>query len=266
MSAMNEIVRLTLFRAKRALEPANRPQGCPDQFVFVTISGAHLYGFPSADSDIDLRGAHLLPLKQLIGLKAPVETAELHGVEIDGIELDCVSHDLGKYLRLLTRKNGYVLEQIFSPLVVFDGGHLEELRALARGAMTKHLVHHYKGFFATQEKLALKSPTPTAKSVLYLFRVVMTGLHVLRTGKVEANLAKLNESVFRLPLIPDLIARKVAGAEKGRLSESEFKAAYSEAKKLEAQFDDAFSRSPLPDEVQNYDALDEFLVRMRMRR
>jgi predicted nucleotidyltransferase len=25
---------------------------------FVTVSGAHLYGFPSPDSDIDLRGAH----------------------------------------------------------------------------------------------------------------------------------------------------------------------------------------------------------------
>ncbi|MGH3861389.1 DNA polymerase beta superfamily protein [Actinokineospora sp.] len=28
--------------------------------VFATVSGAHLYGFPSADSDIDLRGVHLL--------------------------------------------------------------------------------------------------------------------------------------------------------------------------------------------------------------
>ena len=29
--------------------------------VFATISGAHLYGFPSADSDFDLRGVHPLP-------------------------------------------------------------------------------------------------------------------------------------------------------------------------------------------------------------
>jgi predicted nucleotidyltransferase len=29
--------------------------------AFLTVSGAHLYGFPSEDSDIDLRGAHLLP-------------------------------------------------------------------------------------------------------------------------------------------------------------------------------------------------------------
>ena len=34
----------------------------PYPLVFATISGAHLYGFPSADSDYDLRGVHLLPL------------------------------------------------------------------------------------------------------------------------------------------------------------------------------------------------------------
>ena len=26
--------------------------------LFVTVSGAHLYGFPSPDSDLDLRGCH----------------------------------------------------------------------------------------------------------------------------------------------------------------------------------------------------------------
>ena len=29
--------------------------------LFVTVSGAHLYGFPSPDSDIDLRGALVAP-------------------------------------------------------------------------------------------------------------------------------------------------------------------------------------------------------------
>ncbi len=30
----------------------------PFPLLFATISGAHLYGFPSPDSDFDLRGAH----------------------------------------------------------------------------------------------------------------------------------------------------------------------------------------------------------------
>ena len=34
----------------------------PYPMLFATVSGAHLYGFPSPDSDYDLRGVHILPL------------------------------------------------------------------------------------------------------------------------------------------------------------------------------------------------------------
>lgn len=259
---MDEINRLAVERGRRALTEGTLPS--PPRFVFITISGAHLYGFPSADSDIDLRGAHVLPVKNVIGLTDPVETYETMGGLIDGIEVDCVSHDLKKYLSLLTRKNGYVLEQILSPLVVFDGGRLEELRSLARGAITRHIVHHYKGFYRTQEKLVLKDDAPTAKAVLYLFRVAMTGLHLLRSGEVQANIVRLNEDVFKLPFIPDLVARKIGGKEKGLLQKSERESLVDEARKLEAQLDPASAASKLPDEIQNYAAINDFLIRERL--
>lgn len=259
---MEEFLEKALERSRKFL--ANPPEGCPGRFLFLTISGAHLYGFPSPDSDIDLRGAHVLPLRQILGLKKPLETFEVMGACVDGVEIDCVTHDVGKYLRLLLKKNGYVLEQIFSPLIAFDGGDLSTLRRLARGAMTRHLVHHYKGFFATQEKLALKSSSPTAKAVLYLFRVAMTGIHLLRTGEVEANILKLNDQAFRLPFIADLVARKVAGSERGVLSPVEFQGLYKEAKRLEAQLDEAFAGSALPEKTQSLDELEEFLVRVRL--
>ena len=259
---MNEINSIAIERGRRALQPGILPGAVLPRFVFVTISGAHLYGFPSADSDIDLRGAHLLPVREFIRLGEPNETYESKTGRIDGIEVDCVSHDLRKYLRLLTKKNGYVLEQIFSPLVVYDGGCLEELRVLARDAMTRHVVHHYKGFFRTQEKLATKDHAPSVKAVLYLFRVAMTGLHLLRTAVVEPNILVLNEH-FHLPFIPELVARKAAGAEKGMMAATEFEILLSEAKKLEAGLDAAAESSILPDEVRNLAALDEFLVRLR---
>jgi predicted nucleotidyltransferase len=40
----------------------------PHPLLFATISGAHLYGFPSPDSDYDLRGVHILPLGRIVGL------------------------------------------------------------------------------------------------------------------------------------------------------------------------------------------------------
>ena len=40
----------------------------PYPLLFATISGAHLYGFPSPDSDYDLPGVHVLPLEDVVGL------------------------------------------------------------------------------------------------------------------------------------------------------------------------------------------------------
>src|SRR2546426_9217360 len=88
----------------------------PYPLLFVTISGAHLYGFPSPDSDYDLRGVHLVPTREMIGLDTPRETIERSTVR-DGLEIDFVTHDLKKFLGLLLKKNGYVLEQVYSPLV-----------------------------------------------------------------------------------------------------------------------------------------------------
>jgi predicted nucleotidyltransferase len=38
----------------------------PYPLLFVTVSGAHLYGFPSPDSDYDLRGVHVLPVREVV--------------------------------------------------------------------------------------------------------------------------------------------------------------------------------------------------------
>jgi len=53
--------------------------------LFATISGAHLYGFPSPDSDYDLRGAHVLPLGAVVGLVVRDETVQDERV-VDGLE------------------------------------------------------------------------------------------------------------------------------------------------------------------------------------
>ena len=51
----------------------------PYPLVFATVSGAHLYGFASVDSDVDLRGVHVLPLTEVVGLRTGPETRAAHG-------------------------------------------------------------------------------------------------------------------------------------------------------------------------------------------
>src|SRR5215213_1800859 len=180
----------------------------PFPLLFVTISGAHLYGFPSPDSDYDLRGVHLLPLRDVVGLDPGEETVEKSGVH-DGIEMDLVTHDAKKFFGLMLKKNGYVLEQLLSPLVVHTTPEHEELKAIAKNCITRHHSHHYLGFADTQWKLFRKEDPPKVKPLLYVYRVLLTGIHLMRTGEVEANLITLNETA-KLSYIPDLIAQKTA--------------------------------------------------------
>lgn len=228
--------------------------------LFVTVSGAHLYGFPSPDSDVDLRGSHLLPLRDVLGLMHANQTQEISGIHA-GIEVDLVSHDAGKYLGLLTKNNGYILEQIFSPLVVDGQEFLDELRPLARRCITRHHFHHYRGFYGTQRKLLEKEAPKRAKSLLYAYRVLLTGIHLLRTGEVEANLVHLNDH-FRLPWIPDLIASKTA--EKIAPADLDWSFHAERLDALERELEAAFSASKLPEDRDKRE-VSEFLIDLRLR-
>ena len=227
--------------------------------LFVTVSGAHLYGFPSPDSDVDLRGSHQLPLSNVVGIDVPALTLEAKS-DLRGTEVELVSHEVGKYLRLMLRNNGYVLEQVFSPIVVLGQAFLDELRPLARRCITRHHYHHYRGFYATQRRLLEKQNPKRAKAILYAYRVLMTGIHLLRTGLVEANILHLNDH-FRFPFLDDLIAQKVA--EHARLANLDWPFHAAQLAGLERQLDQAFEESRLPDD-RDRKAVHDFLVRLRL--
>jgi hypothetical protein len=228
--------------------------------LFLTVSGAHLYGFPSVDSDIDLRGAFAAPLARLVGLRRPAETVEPKG-EFAGLETEVVAHELGKYLRLLTKDNGYVLEQVFSPLVAHGAEFLARLRPLAARCVTRGCHRHYRGFLQTQLRLLDKQTEVRAKTLLYAYRVVLTGVHLLETGEVQAHLPTLNER-FGLDYIPELIRKKVA-AEVGTLPGEDVAFHRAELARWEARLDAAHAASRLPDAAP-VGELDRFLVTVRL--
>jgi predicted nucleotidyltransferase len=238
----------------------------PYPLLFATISGAHLYGFPSPDSDYDLRGAHILPVERVVGLQVRDETVEDSRV-IEGLEMDIVSHDVKKFFGLLLKKNGYVLEQLYSPLVVLTTTEHSELKAASAGAITKHHSHHYFGFAETQWKLFEKERPRRVKPLLYVYRVLLTGIHLMRTGEINANLVELNAE-FRLPYIADLVARKLGGPEQSKLEDADVGFHEGEYQRLRGELQVAHDASRLPevpsDETKG--RLNELLVRVRLGR
>jgi uncharacterized protein len=190
--------------------------------MFATVSGAHLYGFPSQDSDIDLRGAHVLPIADIVGLRRTREReTTVRMWKRDGLEMDLVTHDVAKFAMLLLRPNGYVLEQLVSPLVVHTTPFHQRLTELAPGLATSTHVDHYRGFADNQRRLFGK--TGELKPLLYIFRTLLTGIHLMRSGEVQADLTVLAD-LYAGPergcapgYLPDLIEAKAA-AEHSRLA------------------------------------------------
>ncbi len=219
--------------------------------------------YPQPLHDAVRRHPHLLPAREVLGLEPVQETVNLDRV-VDGLELDLVTHDLRKFMGLMLKPNGYVLEQLHSPLVVQTTPEHAELVELGRRCVTRFHAHHYLGFSAGQWKLLNRDDPPRVKPLLYAFRTLLTGLHLMRTGEIEANLAMLNAEA-RLPYLDDLMAQKTSGLEKETLQGS-LDVYESEFRRLTRELEVALEETTLPARVEDAtaQALSRLLVRMRL--
>jgi predicted nucleotidyltransferase len=91
----------------------------------------------------------------------------------------------------MLKKNGYVLEQLFSPLVVQTSKEHEELKEIGKRCVTKNHAHHYFGFARTEWKLFEKEHVPRVKPLLYIFRVLLTGINLMQTRRSRSEFIKV---------------------------------------------------------------------------
>lgn len=232
----------------------------PYPLLFATISGAHLYGFPSHDSDYDVRGVHILPLNSVIGLHGLKETIDRTKF-VDGLEIDLVTHDVKNFFLLMLKKSGNMLERIMSPLVLSTTPEHEELKAILPETLTNHHAHHYFGFSRKKWGDFLEHGR-TAKALLYTYRTLLTGIHLMNTGEIESNLVKLND-VYKLPYVPDLIEAKLSGDEKGMLNDADVEFHTQEYERLTEILRQAQENCHLPEHPEGKEALNDLLVRIR---
>lgn len=127
--------------------------------------------------------------------------------------------------------------------------------------LTSHHAHHYRGFAGTQWRLFEKAAE--LKPLLYAFRALLTGIHLMRSGQVQAHLPTLLAEVPEAPpYLAALIEAKVA-AEHGGYVGPPLGGVRADIEALHAVLDAAQAVSALPEQVSAYDALDEFVVRRR---
>ena len=236
-------------------------QPVPGDLLLCGITGSHHYGFPSPDSDIDIKGIHLAPLEHVIGLtpaRATFDRLEF----FEGVECDLTTHEAAKALTLLLAGNGNLLERLASPFQLVRDHRSESLRSLLPAALSRRCHKHYSGYCRGMQAEHLRDGF-RVKSMLYVFRVALTGRHVLKTGEVVADLNRLAE-IYDYPELHPLIASKTGGAEKAPMPEAESERYRERWTELVDELRKAREASFLPEEAPDAEACNRWLVETRL--
>jgi len=230
--------------------------------VYLTISGSHLYGFPSENSDVDYRGAFLTGEENLLGLRGKRDVVELNK------PADIVVFELKKELSLALKSNCNIIEHI-NALPIYRTVEYLKMKRLVNNALGKRgLYNSYRGMALFNYRKFILRNRRIYKKYLYVFRGLMAGIYVLETGKIEPNLLKLNK-YFKIKELDELIKLKIEGVEDGVVRESIDSGKLDELIiMLFERIDRAYIKSKIP-EIPNDEekrAIDNWLINLRLER
>jgi hypothetical protein len=152
--------------------------------LLLGISGSHMWGLDRPDSDVDIRGIYIKPLKQVLSLTPGRDTIEatLHD------RYDIQLYEIGKALTMLNNNNGNLVELILSPTIFYHPLDIM-FDKIAMQYVTKELFYYYRGYYESQRKRA--SLNRGGKALLYTYREIMQGIYLMRTGKIINNFVQL---------------------------------------------------------------------------
>ncbi len=202
-----ERMKLLTDHQEKVMDAVLAEESARREHLVVYLSGAHAYGFPSPDSDLDLKCIHIAPTATLVGLEPPQPTFDRAEV-IEGVEIDYTSNELAHALAGVLHGNGNFLERVLGRTSLRASPLLGELRPLVKAALSRRVHRHYRGFARNQIQLLEKEPT--VKKLLYVLRTAVTGTHLLRVGELEADLGRLLDD-YDLRDAASLVEAKRAG-------------------------------------------------------
>jgi predicted nucleotidyltransferase len=232
--------------------------------LWLALSGAHAYGFPSEDSDLDLKGVHVVPSRVLLGLGSEPEAVDVL-CDWEEREYDFTSNEVGHVARLLLRGNGNMFERFLGPfpVVTTPAGH--RLRELARGALSRRVSHHYGGFLRgmlREYRAEAAAGVRKAKRLLYAYRVALTGIHLLRKGDLVTDVLELHEE-YDCPAVRDLVRVK-RSRETGTIAEADEPRYLEDLLRLERVLEEARITSVLPEEPRNGEEIESLVIGLRL--
>ncbi|MEM7527817.1 MAG: nucleotidyltransferase domain-containing protein [Pseudomonadota bacterium] len=190
------------------------------RILFAIESGSRAWGFPSPDSDYDVRFVYAHRARWYLSLMPGRDVIEL---PISN-DLDIGGWDLRKALNLLLKANPVLLEWLSSPIRYhWDEGSTAPLLALAeRTAAATACMHHYRSLGEGQWRQHIDGRSEvTLKKYFYVLRpaLALRWIRMNATGAPPMNIQAMSTGLSLDPgtidEITHLLALKAATREAG---------------------------------------------------
>ena len=206
-------------RIKASLLEIERGEGV--HIFYACESGSRAWGFPSADSDYDVRFLYLRPTDWYLSVDVEKRRDVIERPITD--ELDVSGWDIRKALMLLRKSNPPLLEWLGSPIVYQEKfGMADKLRNLLPEYYSPSAcVHHYLHMAQGNYREYLKGDVVWVKKYFYVLRPLLAIKWIEECNEVvpmafQALIERTVEDGELRAIIADLIEQKKAGRELDR--------------------------------------------------
>ncbi|MEO1205061.1 MAG: nucleotidyltransferase domain-containing protein [Pseudomonadota bacterium] len=139
------------------------------RILFAIESGSRAWGFPSPDSDYDVRFIYAHPTHWYLSLHEQRDVIECG---IDEYEIDLSGWDIRKALRLLIKTNAALYEWTRSAIVYRDDGHSrDDIRKLFEQNASRHRLMMHYAEYAKSTWRRTQSDQETIKLKRYFYAI-----------------------------------------------------------------------------------------------
>lgn len=186
---------------ERRLEAIRQEDGI--RYLLAIESGSRAWGFPSPNSDYDVRFIYHRDARDYLSLQPQRDVVERPIVD----DFDVNGWDISKTLRLLLNHNAVVSEWLDSPIrYLAEAPEVAELRRLVdRFFNARGYALHYANLGANQvERWVKDEPSVPAKSYFYALRPALC-IRALRLDPARRPSMRLQDLMLATDLDPELV-------------------------------------------------------------
>ncbi|UII31201.1 nucleotidyltransferase domain-containing protein [Fulvivirga ulvae] len=165
---------------KRKLKEIEKQKGV--KVLYACESGSRAWGFPSPDSDYDVRFIYAHDLEWSLSIRKRKDTIDLPVNDL----LDIGGWEVGKALKLLWKSNGPFLEWMQSPIVYYaEDSFTSMIKELCPYYFSPiALMYHYQSMAKKYHEACRGQKEVKLKRYFYALRAAMAGKWIREKGSI----------------------------------------------------------------------------------